>query len=171
MFYNPNLITISSGFYLCGGHIILVATGANAPMTGVTISQNQFAGTCGRTTEQTVQIDQSNGTFATPVDVTIRDNMVSGPWVSTGTEVTRTIVATTPTSTWTVDFSPLLLFNTTNAPIKTVKYSFMLDDGQFASSSARKPVNDGLGHVVVETDAPVTGSLTVTVDQSARSQS
>ena len=169
IFYNPNMITAEGGFFLCGGHVILVASGANAEVNGVSIFANQYGGTCGKASELTVEIDVSNGTFATPVDVTVRDAAVQGPWVVTSTTATRSISSTTPISTWTVDFTAALLFNTSSAPIVSIAYSFTLDAGQFAASAARKPPR-GSGAVTVETDKAVSGTLTVTVDQSARTR-
>ena len=162
--YNPTLITLEDGFYLCGGRIVLAATGANAPAVGVTIAGNQFSGTCGRAHAATVVTDTSNGTFAAPLDVSVRDAAVEGAWIATGTTVTRSLTARF-TTRWVIDFSPWLLFNTATAPIRTISYSFVLDGGQFARSAARAPVG---GVVTVETDASVSGTLTVTVDQSLR---
>ena len=59
------------------------------------------------------------------------------------------------------------MFDTALVPIKTIQHSFQLDGGQFAISAARSAGNGSV--VIVETSVPVTGTLTVTVDQSSRS--
>lgn len=169
--YNPDLITLEGGFYLCGGQIILAATGANALVRSTVIAANQFSGTCNKPAWPTVRVDESNATFSAPVDVTVRDSMADGTWLVTATALTRSLTLTVPTTNWTIDFTAALLFNASRAPIRTIQHWFTLDEGQFALSSARSPPANGpnAAVVTVQTDRPVTGTLTVTVDQSQRS--
>ena len=106
--------------------------------------------------------------FTSVTDVTVTGNAVGGQagMVPTSTVATKTITSTTPMTSWVVDFKYMLVFDTAQVPIRSIVHSFMLGQAQFAMSSARDPGNGTV--VVVETSAPVTGSLTITVDQSQR---
>ncbi len=71
--------------------------------------------------------------------------------------------SSTPTTTFQANFTDLLLFDTASVPIQTVTYSVMFDEGVFARHSARRHVMNGSSAIViVETDTPVTGSVTIT---------
>ena len=73
---------------------------------------------------------------------------------------TATVTATSPTKRFEYDFAPVLLFG--NRTLVSVEYSLVLPDGVFVRSAARPPVG---ARVVVETEEPVSGSVTIRVSQ------
>lgn len=166
--YNPQLITVTGAFFLCGGRVVLAAEGVNAPVSGVTITANQFSGTCGHDSGNYSQVvlDLSNGTFTAPVDVTVRDNIGAGGWQWVGSRVSQTITTAVPTTTFVANFSQQLLFPTATAPIRSIEYSLTVAGSGFATAVARPAGSSAV--VTVDTDAAVTGSVTITVDQSVR---
>uniref|UniRef100_A0A7S1PAL1 Uncharacterized protein n=1 Tax=Vitrella brassicaformis TaxID=1169539 RepID=A0A7S1PAL1_9ALVE len=108
-------------------------------------------------------IIQLHGEFDSVSDTFIGGNIVSNNMTAVSTSSTRQLHLTNATE-WEFDLSDELLF----ATIQRVQYSLELDDGQPLVRHASRPAKGT--HVVVETDVPVSGTVTVWVDQSKMSQ-
>lgn len=136
-----------------------------APTSGLAsdifISNNQYiADYCGFHGYAGVQ---AVGQFKSVQDVTVTGTLAQPMIAVASTSATLSVRSTTPTTTFTANFSDALLFNADDVPIQCVQYSVEWDAPLFARHSARAAVG---GVVTVETDAPVTGKVTITVDQA-----
>ena len=117
---------------------------------GLTISQNQFRGGTIFSTPITA------GATVTVLGALIAGNAFTGGGVGTRAALTLSQSATT---SWSFDFCDRLVFPV----IARVAVSVVAASG-FPHAVARPPVGCT---VLVETDAPVTGNITVEVDSSA----
>jgi hypothetical protein len=115
----------------------------------------------------TIIVNDSAVAITDVTDVTIDGNL-AGYKATTLRSVTatKTVVATTPTSTFTVDFSDVLLFDTSKVPIQSVQFSLMTNWTPIPSAVARIPTNST---VTIETNVAISGTVIITVDQSQRS--
>lgn len=168
---DPQLVTVLDGFYLEGGRIQLVPTTPTSAANGVYIAGNEFQyyGGSGSNVLDTVYVNASgSNAFVSVNDFTVEGSLLSSPYLNfRGPAVTKTLVQSQPTSNWTVDFTDSLLFDPTTVPITGIQYSFTLDGASpLVAHAARSPAG---ALVTVETSQPVAGSLTISVDQSARS--
>lgn len=165
---SPQLTTVVDGFFLGGGRLRIAPKAANTAIDGLYVSGNQWMN-YGGSAYDTVVVDGSyGGTIGSVRDATIVGSMVpqGTPIHVKSTVATQSVTLSSPSTQWSFNFTGALAFDTSVAPIQRVSYSVMLDGDAFARHTARKPLG---GVVVVETDVPVTGTMTVTVDQSIRS--
>jgi hypothetical protein len=165
---DPQLTTVVDSFFLCGGRIVLKAA-AKGTAHGFYASGNAFNNDyCPSTGTQTVVANETAAAFTAVRDVTVAGSMLFGSVTPAGVTASQTLTSATPLTSWEFDFTDALVFNPANIPIASVSYSVTLDAGQpLVSHAARKHPSNA--KVVVETSQAVTGSVTVTVDQSTRS--
>ena len=147
----------SHGFECCAGgglhdvpHGIILAGDAVGP--GLTLTHNLFRG--GSIYSQPA----TPGLNATAVGTRIESNSFTGG--GRGSRVTQSLTQAAATA-WSFDFCDSLVFSS----IARVSVEVVASAG-FARAQARPPVGCT---VLVETDAPVTGTVSVTVDSSALS--
>ncbi|KAL5747071.1 hypothetical protein ACOSQ2_024368 [Xanthoceras sorbifolium] len=151
---DPVQLHITGSFFL--GNAFILIKSLKGVMSGVTIVDNMFSGDY--TGVQIVQLDQSNEPFRNVDQVVVDRNNVRGMVVKS--TVGRGSVWRNGTS-WTVDFSKLLLFANL---IKNVQYT--LQSGASASFPNHVLRNVSENRVTVETDVAVSATLHVSVDQS-----
>jgi len=154
----PEHLSIEQSFFLCGGNIVLVATPQHHTIQGLNIVGNQWDG-C---KNETIILDETQAKFTDVYDTVINDNMMNpNTLVLRSTQATASLTLEQATQ-WAFNFTNRLLFPN----ILSVQYSIELNSG-FARHASRSPKGRT---VVVETDVPVSGTVTVTVDQSMSSQ-
>ncbi|KFK28650.1 hypothetical protein AALP_AA7G027000 [Arabis alpina] len=150
---DPVQLQISGTFFLGDAYILLKSvTGA---VHGVNIVDNMFSGS-GHGVE-IVQLDQTKSGFHDIGQVVVDRNNVNGMKVKS--TVGKGSVSGTGTS-WTVDLSPVLLFPNL---VKHVQYTLVASEAGVFPVHALRNVTEN--KVVVETNAPVTANVYVTVDQ------
>jgi hypothetical protein len=164
---DPQLTTVVDSFFLCGARLVLKAA-TKGTAHGFYGAGNSFNNDyCPSTGTQSVVADESAAAFTAVCDVTTTGTLTFGTVVPTAVTASQTLTSATPLTSWEFDFTDALVFNPANIPLASVSYSLTLDAGQpLVSHAARKPVG---GKVKIETSQAVTGSVTVTVDQSTRS--
>ncbi|XP_013597828.1 PREDICTED: polygalacturonase QRT3 [Brassica oleracea var. oleracea] len=150
---DPVQLQISGTFFLGDAFILLKSI--NGVVRGVNIVDNMFSGSDNGV--QIVQLDQTNKAFENVDQVVVDRNNVNG--MATRSTVAKASVAGNGTS-WTVDFNQVLLFPNL---IKHVQYTLVARDGNAFPIHAVRNVSDN--RVVVQTNAPVTAQVYVTVDQ------
>lgn len=150
---DPVQLQISGTFFLGDAFILLKSI--NGVAFGVNIVDNMFSGS-GKGI-QIVQLDQKNKAFENVDQVVVDRNSVSG--MGESSTVAKGSVDGNGTS-WTVDFNPVLLFPNL---IKHVQYSLVAREAGAFPLHALRNVSDN--RVVVETNAPVTATVYVTVNQ------
>lgn len=170
---DPTLSVVSGAYFICGARLVLAPGPGGGAVDGLWVTGPSFNnGYCPRSGNATVVVGAppggaGGGRFTSVRDASVTGALFEGPLVPRGVAVTRTLVATAPTAAWVVDFTDALVFPPADVPIASVTYALTLDDGQpLVAHAARRPVG---GVVTIETAAPVTGAVTITVDQSARS--
>ncbi|XP_006652808.1 polygalacturonase QRT3-like [Oryza brachyantha] len=147
---DPVLLHVSSSFFLGDANVVLKAV--NGVARGVQIVGNLFNGR-----DKGVDIVQLDGKFATVEQVYVQQNAATGMTVrSTSARGT----AEGNGSSWTVDFSPVLLFPDR---IGHVQYSLVAGDA-FPGHALR---NISGNQVVIATDAAVSATVHVLVDQNS----
>ncbi|KAJ4725485.1 polygalacturonase QRT3-like [Melia azedarach] len=149
---DPVQLHITGSFFL--GNAFILLKSLKGVLSAVNIVDNMFSGDY--TGVQIVQLDQSNEPFKTIDQVVVDRNNVRGMVLKS--TVARGSLWKKGT-TWTVDFSPVLLFPNL---IKNVQYTLE------AGSSFPKHIlrNVSKNRVTVETDVAVSATLHVSVDQS-----
>ena len=138
-----------------------------APSSGnadnVFISNNQYiADYCGFSGYSGVQ---AVGDFTSVRDVTVTGTLAQPMIGVLSTSATLVITSSVPTTKFVANFSGALLFDVAAVPIHGVQYSVAWDAPLFARHSSRASVG---GVVEIDTDAPVTGSVTISVEQGLR---
>ena len=159
---HPTQITFTGGYFLCGGRIRIVAP-ADGVVDGLYLAGNQFVGSyCHFAGYSGVQAD---GVFRSVTGVTILGTMPEPGIHALNTRATLSATAVAPTASFFLNFSGLLLFDPADIPIQTVVATITLDTLAQAPCAlvSRTPVG---ALVQVDAAAPVTGTVTVTVDQS-----
>ncbi|KAK8498210.1 hypothetical protein V6N13_095481 [Hibiscus sabdariffa] len=151
---DPVQLHISSSFFLGDAFILLKSI--NGVANGVSIVDNMFSGS--NKGVEIVQLDQSKAPFTQIDQVVVDRNNAKGMNI-------KATVARGSTegngSSWTVDFSPVLLFPNL---IKHVQYSLSSSrDGVFPNHVLR---NVSENRVVIESDVAVPANVFVAVDQS-----
>lgn len=156
---DPVQLHISSSFFLGDGFIVLKSV--NGVANGVSIVDNMFSGS--NRGIDIVQLDQANGPFNQIGQVVVDRNVAKG--MNVKATMARGSAQGNGTS-WTVDFSPVLLFPNL---IKHVQYtlSAVAGGGSSFPSHALRNISDN--RVVVETNEAVSGNVFVTVDQGMSS--
>jgi len=154
---DPEHVTIEGGFFLCGGNIVIQASTQNHEIQGLSIRDNQYDG-CNN---DSIIVDERAAKFTGIYDTVIDGNMMSPTYRVKSSKETAQLRQVNA-QTWTFDFTNRLLFS----KIETVDYSIQIEGNVFARHTARPPVGRT---VTIETDVPVTATVTVTVDQSVQS--
>ncbi|VVB12328.1 unnamed protein product [Arabis nemorensis] len=150
---DPVQLQISGTFFLGDAFILLKAiTGV---VRGVNIVDNMFSGSGNGV--PIVQLDQTNSGFGDVDQVVVDRNSVNGMAVKS--TVGKGSVYGNGTS-WTVDLNPVLLFPDM---IKHVQYTLVASEAGAFPVHALRNVTEN--RVVIETNAPVTADVHVTVDQ------
>lgn len=156
---DPNLVTVTNGFFLQSS-AVQVRLVHSSTVNGLVITGNEFVGVVG----DTVYVNNTLPGAPSPIlqQSLIDHNVAAATANNRRTRATLTLTQSNPTTTWALDFSPLLALGT-DVPITAILHSFQLSGGQFVRSAVRSTTNQT---VVVETDVPVAGTLTVQVDTS-----
>ena len=155
---DPVQLTISSCFFLGDAYILLKSI--NGLAKGINIVDNMFAGSDKGI--EIVQLDQSKGPFKKIDQVVVDRNNVEG--MNLKATAARGSAQGNGTS-WTVDFSPVLLFPNL---INHVQYSLSPSGTKFPSHALR---NVSQNRVVIESDIAVAARVFVTVEQGSTSWS
>jgi hypothetical protein len=153
---DPVQLTISSCFFLGDAYILLKSI--NGLAKGINIVDNMFAGSDKGI--EIVQLDQSKGPFKKIDQVVVDRNNVEG--MNLKATAARGSAQGNGTS-WTVDFSPVLLFPNL---INHVQYSLSPSGTKFPSHALR---NVSQNRVVIESDIAVAARVFVTVEQGSTS--
>jgi len=162
--------SFTGGFFLCGGHIQLQAPAAGAgpaAIHGLYIANNAYVGGyCHFSGYRTVEA-VGDWAGAAVQDVTAVGAQAEQGIAVASTQATLAVTAPpgAPTAVFTANFTSALLFDAAAVPIRSVSYSVALDAPTLARHSARPPAG---ALVTVELDAPATGTVYITVDQSLR---
>ncbi|XP_062226712.1 polygalacturonase QRT3-like [Phragmites australis] len=147
---DPVLLHVSGSFFLGDANVVLKAV--NGVAKGVQIIGNLFNGR-----DKGVDIVQLDGKFATVEQVYVQQNSATGMTLKSTSA--RESMDGNGTS-WTVDFSPVLLFPDR---IEHVQYSLVTGDA-FPGHTLR---NVSGNQVVVATDKAVSATVHVLVDQNS----
>ncbi|XP_061984154.1 polygalacturonase QRT3-like [Populus nigra] len=153
---DPVQLTISSCFFLGDAFILLKSV--NGLAKGINIVDNMFAGSDKGI--EIVQLDQSKGPFKKIDQVVVDRNNVEG--MNLKATAARGSAQGNGTS-WTVDFSPVLLFPNL---INHVQYSLSSSGTKFPSHALR---NVSQNRVVIESDIAVAARVFVMVEQGSTS--
>ncbi|XP_062186190.1 polygalacturonase QRT3-like [Phragmites australis] len=147
---DPVLLHVSGSFFLGDANVVLKAV--NGVAKGVQVVGNLFSGR-----DKGIDIVQLDGKFATVEQVYVQQNSATGMTVKSTSA--RGSMDGNGTS-WTVDFSPVLLFPDR---IGHVQYSLVAGDA-FPGHTLR---NVSGNQVVVATDKAVSATVHVLVDQNS----
>lgn len=147
---DPVLLHVSGSFFLGDANVVLKAVSGVA--RGVQVVGNIFSGR-----DKGVDIVQLDGAFATVDQVYVQQNSATGMTVRSTSA--RASLQGNGTS-WTLDFSPVLLFPDR---IGHVQYSLVAGD-EFPGHTLR---NVSGNQVVVATDKAVSATVHVLVDQNS----
>lgn len=150
---DPSQVHVINGFFLGGGNIVLKSI--NGRISGLTIVNNMFTGNEKSTWTPIVSLD---GKFSNIDQVVIDHNNVNG--MSLRSTVGKMAVPGNGTE-WIADFSSVLVFPN---QINHVQYSFYVHgfSGGFPGHALTNISNN---IVVVGSDKPVNGVVSVVVDQ------
>jgi len=136
---------------------VLQASTKSHQIQGLSIRDNQYD----NCNNDSIILDERAAKFTGVFDTVIDGNMMSPSYKVKSTKETAQLRQVNA-QTWTFDFTDRLLFS----KIETVDYSIQIEGSTFARHTARPPVGRT---VTIETDTPVTATVTVTVDQSVPS--
>ncbi|XP_009622208.1 polygalacturonase QRT3 [Nicotiana tomentosiformis] len=149
---DPFLVHISNGYFLGDGNVVLKAI--NGRIFGLNVINNMFTGNPSKMTP----ILNLDGEFTDIDQVVIDQNNVNG--MSLKSTAGKLTVAGNGTS-WVADFSSLLVFPN---KINHVQYSFY-SRGGVAGFSAHAITKVSSNVVVIESEKPVDGVVSIFVDQ------
>ncbi|XP_016502198.1 polygalacturonase QRT3 [Nicotiana tabacum] len=149
---DPFLVHISNGYFLGEGNVVLKAI--NGRIFGLNVINNMFSGNPSKMTPM-LNLD---GEFTDIDQVVIDQNNVNG--MSLKSTAGKLTVAGNGTS-WVADFSSILVFPN---KINHVQYSFYCRGG-VAGFPAHAVTNVSSNVVVIESEKPVDGVVSVFVDQ------
>ena len=159
----PTLVSFTGGIFLCGAHIRLLAPPSGIAH-GIYIANNEFVGAYCKMGAPAVE---AQGVFSAASDVTVVGTLADAMYQTRSTAATMVVASgPTPTTTFAANFTGRLLFDTRDVPIASVTYSVVLDSGVALVAHAARPPQGAV--VTVEVATPVTGSVTISVDQSTR---
>ncbi|OQU82311.1 hypothetical protein SORBI_3006G212400 [Sorghum bicolor] len=147
---DPVLLHVSGSFFLGDANVVLKAV--NGVARGVQVVGNIFSGR-----DKGVDIVQLDGKFTTVDQVYVQQNSATGMTIKS---TSARASADGNGSSWTLDFSPVLLFPDR---IGHVQYSLVAGD-EFPSHTLR---NVSGNQVVVATDKAVSATVHVLVDQNS----
>ncbi|KAF3432315.1 hypothetical protein FNV43_RR27055 [Rhamnella rubrinervis] len=150
---DPVQLHVAGSFFL--GNAFVSIKSLNGVVSAVNIVDNMFSGDY--TGVPIVQLDQSNAPFTRIDQVVVDRNSVRG--MTLKSTVARGSAWTNGT-TWTVDFSRVLLFPNL---IKHVQYTLHAAGATFPNHILR---NISANRITVESDFPVSATLHASVDQS-----
>jgi len=162
----PTLVSFTGGIFLCGARIRLVAPPSGVAH-GVYLANNEYVGAYCHMGAPTVE---AQGAFTSVSDVSVSGALADEQYRVRGTTATLVVSSgPTPTTSFTANFTDALLFDTAVVPIRSVTYSLTLDNGTALAAHAARPAKGAV--VTIDVAGRVTGSVTITVDQSVRSGS
>jgi hypothetical protein len=147
---DPVLLHVSGSFFLGDANVVLKAV--NGVARGVQVIGNIFSGR-----DKGVDIVQLDGNFTTVDQVYVQQNSATGMTIKS-TSARASVEGNG--SSWTLDFSPVLLFPDR---IGHVQYSLVAGD-EFPGHTLR---NVSGNQVVVATDKAVSATVHVLVDQNS----
>jgi hypothetical protein len=150
---DPVLLHVSSSYFLGDANVVLKSV--KGVIKAVNIVDNIFNG--GGKGVEIVQLDESNGKFTTVDQVIVQGNVAQGMAVKSTAAMGS--VEGNGTTTWTVDFSSVLLFPDR---IGHVQYSFQADSS-FPNHALRNTTGN---QVTIVSDIPVSAKIHVAVDQN-----
>ncbi|KAJ4702669.1 Polygalacturonase QRT3-like protein [Melia azedarach] len=146
---DPVQVHITNGFFLGDANIVLKSI--KGRISGVNIVENMFNGS----PQNNVPIVNLDGEFSNIDQVVIHQNNVNGMRLKS--TAGKLLVAGNGTK-WVADFSPILVF-----PNRIIHFQYsMYVEGGFAAHGVTNVSNNV---VVVESDKPVNGIVSVAVDQ------
>lgn len=151
---DPFQITISNGFFLGDGNVVLKSILGQA--SGVNIVNNMFSGDP-KHMLPTVKLD---GQFTSIDQVAVDHNVASG--MSLKSTAAKVKVEGNGTNLWVADFGPILLFPN---KINNVQYSLYVRGGIGAGIPAHAVTNVSNNVVVIESQQSVNAVVLVSVDQ------
>lgn len=149
-------VTAINTFFLGGGNLVLQVTKPNVTIHGVNVVDSVYSIGNGPAND-TVVVDTRYGSVGQVTDTVIDASPVLGPMHKRVTRATMHMWQTNAT-TWKFDFSDVLVFR----DIKVARHDIVAESG-FPQSVIRS-VQGAV--VVVETDVPVSATVTVSVDES-----
>lgn len=152
-----------SGFFLNGGHIVFQPQSNNQTFSGVYIAGNTFMH-AGNGNDLTITVDSSSGSFGPIVDFEVVGS-ASNSYTYRSPQATQQVWSAQPITKWVADFTDWLVFDTKLSPIQSIRYSFVLNGTSVFPRVVAQPADGGV--VTVLTDISVSGTMTITVDQSA----
>jgi len=157
---DPEHLTITDGFFLCTGRIVLKASTAKHVISGLVIVDNEFddmgASFCGATS---IILDESEAKFTGVFDTVINNNMFTSKYTVASSQADAQQSLKNATK-WEFDFSKRLLFT----QIQSVQYSIQVNQARsFIRHSSRMPQGNT---VAVETDMAADATVFIHVDQS-----
>ncbi|XP_066345852.1 polygalacturonase QRT3-like [Miscanthus floridulus] len=147
---DPVLLHVSGSFFLGDANVVLKAV--NGVARGIQVVGNIFSGR-----DKGVDIVQLDGKFTTVDQVYVQQNSATGMTIKS---TSARASAEGNGSSWTLDFSPVLLFPDR---IGHVQYSLVAGD-EFPGQTLR---NVSGNQVVVATDKAVSATVHVLVDQNS----
>ncbi|KAJ3698522.1 hypothetical protein LUZ61_002227 [Rhynchospora tenuis] len=150
---DPVLLHISGCYFLADANVVLRSV--KGVIKAVNIVDNIFSGQGGGV--DIVQLDESAGKFTTVDQVIVQGNVAQGMVVKSTSAISS--IEGNGTTTWTVDFSSMLLFPDR---IGHVQYSFHADSS-FPSHALRNTTGN---QVTIVSDIPVSAKVHVAVDQN-----
>ncbi len=166
VFRSAQTQVVTDSFFLCGGHVVFAPTGAADALAGVTFLGNEFW-CVNQGVNTTIELNTTAGTYTEVRDFTVVGTVAEAGFAIRGPAATRVVTSSTPTTTYTVDFSDALAFDAAVAPIQSVTYSVTLPTGTpVVAHAARPPVG---AVVTVELASAAAATVTITVDQSVHS--
>ncbi|KAF3325745.1 polygalacturonase QRT3 [Carex littledalei] len=150
---DPVLLHISGSYFLGDANVVLKSV--KGVIKAVNIVDNIFNG--GGKGVDIVQLDESNGKFTTVDQVIVKGNVAQGMVVKSTAAMGS--VEANGTTTWTVNFSSVLLFPNR---IGHVQYSFQADSS-FPNHALRNTTGN---QITIVSDIPVAAKVHVAVDQN-----
>lgn len=159
----PNHISVADSFFLGGATIVLAPRTDNklpAGVVGTVLTDNTWEN-FNMPTNNTVVVDERASVFDTPIDFIMSGNIGCDSMTPKAITITKSLRKPNST-TWDFDFSGTLLFP--HLPITNARYSLMADAG-FVRHVSRPPNGPSLQQISVVTDAPISGTVTMTVSQ------
>ena len=155
----PTMVSITDSFFLCSGlnksgtlwPQVVIDASVGGAVVGVTVTGSIFSGWF-------CEPFRVLGEVKKVAAVNVRNNVLNWGEPAPALAATAVVTAAAPTTRFEYDFAPLLLFG--NRTLASVSFSLTLPPGVFARAAAR--LGEG-AKAIVETDVPVTGSVTFTV--------
>ncbi|XP_023751826.1 polygalacturonase QRT3 [Lactuca sativa] len=150
---DPVQLHVSDCFFL--GDAFIVLKSVRGVVDGINIVNNMFSGSDKGI--DIVQLDQTNREFTEIGHVVVDKNNVKG--MSLKATIANGVTRVNGTS-WSIDFNKILVFP---RRIKFVQHTLMTDAGDSFPNTVLRNISEN--QVLIQSDATVEGSASVTVDQ------